>query len=88
MMYPGKTIIQYSMDILAVVMPSGPCNDCVLLQQSAHAVRVAADALRDYNYAGNSPIVFIAIMTALSSNCASFRAGSSSLGQRTLYFPS
>jgi len=71
-MYPGKTIIQYSMDILGPWF--GRLVGLVLivyfLQQSAHAVRVAADAYVTTIMPETPLIVFIAIMTALSSNCA------------------
>ena len=71
-MFPGKTIIEYSQDILGPWL--GRLVGLVLIvyfiQQSAHAARVAADAYVTTIMPETPLIVFIATLTALSANCA------------------
>ncbi|NLA59313.1 MAG: endospore germination permease [Firmicutes bacterium] len=71
-MFPGRTIIQYSQEILGPWLGRlvGFIFIVFFLQQSAHAVRVAADAYVTTIMPETPLIVFILIMTFLSSNCA------------------
>ncbi|MGI6567773.1 MAG: GerAB/ArcD/ProY family transporter [Limnochordia bacterium] len=71
-MFPGKTLIEYSQIILGPWLGRmvGFVFIVFFLQQSAHAARVAGDAYVTTIMPETPLIVFIAILTALSANCA------------------